>query len=648
MSYTMYTPLNVWLDPASVTDVVAYIQTYLSENTIYSEEEIEELIHDYLIAHPELIGGVQSVNGKTGTVVLTASDINTTNNTTIQAVINSLSADISAIVQSVTNEATARSNADTELSGRITTNATGITNEATARANADTALGNRITALQGAVGSPLVASTASAMTETSKIYVYTGSETGYTNGNWYYYNGTAWTSGGVYNAVAINTDTTLTVAGMAADAKATGDGLNDLKSAIGEEQAKYITDDVSNTATANNNWINTNGVMQLAGSSTNSVVIDVEPNTSYFLCINGSNRSIFAESQDDFVVGNSYTVLQYTTPYLYRGSNVYYLKTSAVAKKLIWYFYSGIRDNTHIKDDLIASKNFWTIDKSKYLNPIYYRDRELSGGTALIFGDSISETCNITINNNKETTAYSWKIPNNSYNNNGVVIAYSMWAQILRDNQNMLEIRNYAQSGASFKTSERQAGQERQNVQYQIDVAINDKNNPNNVFSVSNFNPNVIIFALGINDGVIEDSFDTAMQATVYESDGITINVPATISALDDTKTISSARKAILRVRQAFPLAQIFCVLPLQTANSDSIQTKHDELKKLYNHCGCIVIDGATESGITREFEVENGMGLFLKDGLHPNEKGQNLLARLIISKIKANFIPYLDGFNVI
>ena len=101
MSYTMYTPLNVWLDPASVTDVVAYIQKYLSENTIYSEEEIEELIHDYLIAHPELIGGVQSVNGKTGTVVLSASDINTQNNVTIESVLASLSSQISSIASSV-------------------------------------------------------------------------------------------------------------------------------------------------------------------------------------------------------------------------------------------------------------------------------------------------------------------------------------------------------------------------------------------------------------------------------------------------------------------------------------------------------------------------------------------------------------------
>ena len=60
-----------------------------------------------------------------------------------------------------------------------------------------------------AIGAPLVASVVADMTDTSRVYVYTGSETGYTNGNWYYWNGSAWVSGGVYNAVAVVTDTTL-------------------------------------------------------------------------------------------------------------------------------------------------------------------------------------------------------------------------------------------------------------------------------------------------------------------------------------------------------------------------------------------------------------------------------------------------------
>ena len=89
-----------------------------------------------------------------------------------------------------------------------------------------------IFATRNQVGSPLKAATVSAMTNQNKIYVYTGSETGYTAGNWYYHNGTAWTSGGVYNAVAVNTDTTLSVAGDAADAKATGDAIADVEAPV--------------------------------------------------------------------------------------------------------------------------------------------------------------------------------------------------------------------------------------------------------------------------------------------------------------------------------------------------------------------------------------------------------------------------------
>lgn len=86
-----------------------------------------------------------------------------------------------------------------------------------------------IEALRGAYGTPLVASSVADMTDTNKIYVYVGNESGYTNGHWYYYNGTAWADGGAYNATALVTDTTLSVAGMAADAKATGDAVDELK-----------------------------------------------------------------------------------------------------------------------------------------------------------------------------------------------------------------------------------------------------------------------------------------------------------------------------------------------------------------------------------------------------------------------------------
>lgn len=75
-------------------------------------------------------------------------------------------------------------------------------------------------------GAPLTASTSSAMTDQTRVYVYTGTTSGgFTKGHWYYYNGSAWTDGGAYNSSAVTTDTTLTLSGVPADAKATGDAF---------------------------------------------------------------------------------------------------------------------------------------------------------------------------------------------------------------------------------------------------------------------------------------------------------------------------------------------------------------------------------------------------------------------------------------
>lgn len=76
-------------------------------------------------------------------------------------------------------------------------------------------------------GTPNMVTSSSQMTDTDKVYVYIGSEAGWSSGHWYYYDeGTSsWADGGVYNSVAFVTDTTLSLAGQPADAKATGDAL---------------------------------------------------------------------------------------------------------------------------------------------------------------------------------------------------------------------------------------------------------------------------------------------------------------------------------------------------------------------------------------------------------------------------------------
>ena len=76
---------------------------------------------------------------------------------------------------------------------------------------------------QVATASAVVARTVAEMTDESAVYLYTGSETGYTAGNWYYYNGSAWTSGGTYGGAV--TSTTFNQHGVPADDFAVGEAL---------------------------------------------------------------------------------------------------------------------------------------------------------------------------------------------------------------------------------------------------------------------------------------------------------------------------------------------------------------------------------------------------------------------------------------
>lgn len=102
-------------------------------------------------------------------------------------------------------------------------------------------------AIMGQIGTPYIATTVAGMTDKTRVYVYKGSESGYTSGNWYYWNGSAWTSGGTYNSAAVNTDKTLTQSDKPADSAIVGKEIGSLKESLSNKITKFYASNQGET-----------------------------------------------------------------------------------------------------------------------------------------------------------------------------------------------------------------------------------------------------------------------------------------------------------------------------------------------------------------------------------------------------------------
>ena len=237
----------------------------------------------------------------------------------------------------------------------------------------------------------------------------------------------------------------------------------------------------------------------------------------------------------------------------------------------------------------------------------------------LIFGDSITDSCAFTINESNQTTSYK-------FNNN------SQWPSLLNNAYKPKEIRNYAKSQGRFMDWE--ADDERKKVSYQIELAFNDLTNPGGAFNQSDFIPDVVVFALGTNDGSGSSS-DTYENVIAKNFDDLTY-----------TGTFGEAvRKALGTIRKKWPQVLMIVLLPIARMSSDIANHHNRELlTKLAHYEGCIVLDGF-ECGITRENNIASAAGETLKDGLHPNKAGSELMARQIYKCIESNYLD-LSIFN--
>lgn len=114
---------------------------------------------------------------------------------------------------------------------------------------------NALREAQAFVGAPLTARYAVDMTDTSRIYVYTGAEPDMDVGYWYYFNGTDWTEGGPYNSVAVLTDKGLTLPDVPADAAAVGARYDRITERTNNLVDETVITAASGVTTDANGWI---------------------------------------------------------------------------------------------------------------------------------------------------------------------------------------------------------------------------------------------------------------------------------------------------------------------------------------------------------------------------------------------------------
>lgn len=138
--------------------------------------------------------------------------------------------------------------------------------------------------------------------------------------------------------------------------------------------------------------------------------------------------------------------------------------------------------------------------------------------------------------------------------------------------------------------------------------------------------PDVFVFAMGTNDSNLGSAEEALKGKTLDE--------------VDVTTMAGGARWAIQTILEHYPKCRVFVCTPIQTgdvAHNDINRKKIEILRQLCQALSVQLIDCYSNVGITEKFEQPGGRGRYLKDGLHPDVEGQQLMGRYIAKEIRNN-----------
>lgn len=224
---------------------------------------------------------------------------------------------------------------------------TSIRSEIDAKADASDVAANYATKreLQSVTnGTPLVADSISDMTDTTKVYVLT------TDGHWYYYNGSTWADGGVYQATEV------------AD-----NSVSPIKTTFNKRTTnlfnKYDYDTIAGYP---------NGESILINSSTaasKSIVMPCEPNTTYVVRKNRGTR--FRLACTSAYPQNGTACTNYVAQ---DGTNTCTYTTSSTASYLVFFFLNTNADPTATETEVADTVMISEGSTQNYYEPYAWLD----------------------------------------------------------------------------------------------------------------------------------------------------------------------------------------------------------------------------------------------------------------------------------
>ncbi|MFW6573431.1 SGNH/GDSL hydrolase family protein [Acinetobacter baumannii] len=226
------------------------------------------------------------------------------------------------------------------------------------------------------------------------------------------------------------------------------------------------------------------------------------------------------------------------------------------------------------------------------------------GAKGLWFGDSRVQTSNVEAGDYTSTTY----VPN--------------YPALVKSVLKLTDYKNYAKSGASFaETTGSQLPWQKLSTQILTAIANAES-------------PDFIMLDLGTNDM----NWNRSQEALVPPKNTMGTYETAMskdIASLDMKITAEAMRWALFTIRQAFPNAVCFYATQTQRADTepDYQNTSNDMMVKLAKRYGFTIVDGLYGLGILKEFEVWGANGRFLRDGLHMNAAGMQLMCNFYTSQ---------------